>query len=881
MWASAAALIASPAARAAAVAVCASAILVVTLKGPPSKKPPKSAPGKDGDGEASSSSSTQNQQHPLRSRSRTSFSSFSLSESKNSVAIFWDVDNCSPPTGASGHSVAQAIRRAAQSAAKEFTRSESNVSIVSFKAYLELTTEGVPTSAGKVQLHSELQGSGVSLIDTPKSGRKDVADKMMITDLLSFAIDKRPPALIVLLSGDRDFAYPLGILRNRGYEILLIVPPIGATPILEASANYVMRWRQDVLRLERDANGRLYDKSARELENNTGGRAVAATKETESSKAGIKGSSASAKTTQGSSAAVSVTTLKGPGAPPVPSIFHPLVSALEQMRKEGLNRPLRSQCAMRLLSQDAQVFKKAGATTWGDYAAVAEAAGIVTLGDGSKPGMEWIALRSIHDNATLKLKAAEKTAAERNAAGQGAVSTNGKKVEAITHAKAVEPSPVKPSEGAKKAEIPKEKERSSNIDDITLFYPLIEVYKAARADLPKGEYPTVAQVTAQVTKMWEVSMRDAYEKADVKTFAAYMELAEQAKIGRLVKLDTKPAVTIVHIHSKYVSMLSSPSSSETKLSQEASKTSILDPIVGPSAKKTKELKEVKEAKENGKTASSIEMTMPQKSNDKNPLLHAHLPSGEKIHVSYFPLCNVLLTQRAEGKATSSEAFLQGVLSKHNKISHFVSTPEQFASYLGRAERDNIVLCEGSKVGKRIVRLAPRLCVGEEEHNRQRREKYAAENSGAKEPSPTGVVTILQREKKEEKQDNEGLDDQQGEDVGIVVSPDFGSESATPQERVKFKPLVDVLVSLRRESPEENTEAALSRVSSTLVHHCAIDGKVVSPGAWIQSQGYSGFVEYYQSAQKKGFVHLIKSVDEKVVLRMRLAERYEAMFFHDS
>ena len=103
-----------------------------------------------------------------------------------------------------------------------------------------------------------------------------------------------------------------------------------------------------------------------------------------------------------------VTTLKGPGAPPVPSIFNPLVSALEQMRKEGLNRPLRSQCAMRLLSQDAQVFKKAGATTWGDYAAVAEAAGIITLGDGSKPGMEWIALRSIHDNATLKLNSCRK-----------------------------------------------------------------------------------------------------------------------------------------------------------------------------------------------------------------------------------------------------------------------------------------------------------------------------------------------------------------------------------------------------------------------------------------------------------------------------------------
>jgi hypothetical protein len=210
-----------------------------------------------------------------------------------------------------------------------------------------------------------LQGSGVSLIDTPKSGRKDVADKMMITDLLAFAIDKRPPALIILLSGDRDFAYPLGILRNRGYDVLLVVPPIGATPILEASANHVMRWRQDVLGLERDAHGRLYDKTAREFES-SGGRVVAI-KESEQ---GTKSSSSSGKTpkattnttttTQPSSSPV--TTLKGPGAPPVPAIFHSLVGVLEQMRKEGNIRPLRSMCAPRLQSQDSQVYKKAGAT---------------------------------------------------------------------------------------------------------------------------------------------------------------------------------------------------------------------------------------------------------------------------------------------------------------------------------------------------------------------------------------------------------------------------------------------------------------------------------------------------------------------------------------
>ncbi len=166
------------------------------------------------------------------------------------IAIFWDVDNCAPPTGSSGRSVALAVRTAIQGL---------NVGpIVSFKAYLELSSETQAPNAAQVQLRSELQGCGVSLIDTPKSGRKDVADKMMITDLLAYAIDQPAPSTVVLISGDRDFAYPLGILRNRGYNVVLVTPPIGAVPILEASANVVMSWRQDVLGVQTNKDGKPY-----------------------------------------------------------------------------------------------------------------------------------------------------------------------------------------------------------------------------------------------------------------------------------------------------------------------------------------------------------------------------------------------------------------------------------------------------------------------------------------------------------------------------------------------------------------------------------------------------------------------------------------------
>lgn len=866
VWASVTSLVSSPTSRTAIVTVCASALAVVLLQVSPlltSKKLPK-VPDKDHPHHPH-----QDQDHLSRGRSGRSVSSSSLSlvDSKNSVAIFWDVDNCSPPTGSSGHSVAQSIRRAAQAAAKLISNSDRNVSIVSFKAYLELTTEGSQPSASRVQLHSELQGSGVSLIDTPKSGRKDVADKMMITDLLSFAIDKRPPALIVLLSGDRDFAYPLGILRNRGYEILLVVPPIGATPILEASANHVMRWRQDVLGLERDAHGRLYDKPSRDID---GARGKAnSVKEIDNGKpAASKGIPTSRVPSQSIAQSSLVSTLKGPGAPPVPSIFLPLVYSLEQMRKEGQSRPLRSQCAARLLAQDINVYTKAGATSWGDYAAVAEAANIVTLGEGSKPGMEWIALRSIHEGTLSNLKTLEKNAS----------------------------APPIPN--------------SSNIpDDIAIFHPLIEVYKSIKAGLPKAEYPTVTQMTAQLTRMWEVGLRDAYAQAGVNNFTAYMALAEEANVGRLAKTESKPYTNIVQIHPKYANLhtgIITPSSNEAKMI-DTSKTTV--PPAGPSglasilglgkkskdketkeAKETKDVKEtkekskqkinetneIKEAKENGKSASNdLVPSTPLKGNEKSTLFHAHQPSGEKIHVSYFPLCNLLLTQRSEGKMTSSDSFVQSVLVKHPKIAHFVTTPEQFASYVSRAERDDIIISEG-KTGKRLLRLHPRLCVGEEEHNKRR--AITGVNSGImkRSDSTEPIFTILQREKKETLPDSTEMTT--SEEIEETNVANFGIEPATPQERVKFKPLVDTLVSLRREAPDVNTKSQLSKVSSTLVANHPIDGKIVSPGTWIQMQGYSSFVEYYQAAEKKGFIHLMKNeVDAKD--RIRLAKKYEAMFFH--
>lgn len=116
--------------------------------------------------------------------------------------------------------------------------------ISQFKAYLEIKNETIPWHKS---LRSELQSSGVSLTDCPHNGRKDAVDKMIMVDMLGFAIDQAPPATIVLISGDKDFVYALSTLRNRRYTVVLIVPNKGAPIILKSQASVILEWRYDVL----------------------------------------------------------------------------------------------------------------------------------------------------------------------------------------------------------------------------------------------------------------------------------------------------------------------------------------------------------------------------------------------------------------------------------------------------------------------------------------------------------------------------------------------------------------------------------------------------------------------------------------------------------
>lgn len=152
-----------------------------------------------------------------------------MGDQESNVAIFWDYENCAPTSSSPGYGVVDSILQIAHKYG----------SVKQFKAYLEISEQSSPNSSGR--LRSELQSCGVSLTDCPHNGRKDVADKMMMVDMLTYAIDTTAPATLIVISGDRDFAYAISVLRCRRYRIVLVTPK-SAHVSLRSRASMVVDW---------------------------------------------------------------------------------------------------------------------------------------------------------------------------------------------------------------------------------------------------------------------------------------------------------------------------------------------------------------------------------------------------------------------------------------------------------------------------------------------------------------------------------------------------------------------------------------------------------------------------------------------------------------
>ncbi|KAL1755354.1 NYN domain-containing protein [Schizophyllum commune] len=352
-----------------------------------------------------------------------------------SVGIFWDYENCQFMSGCSGFDVAKNIERVAL----------AHGPIASFNAYLDLQQCAVPAS-----IRSELQSTGVALVDCPHNGQKDVVDQMLQTDMLVFALDHPAPATIVLISGDRDFAYVASILRRRMYNVVLIChsTPGPHKSLLQQVSTHV-DWNTQVLGLPSSSLDYLrrpsaqapaplrpplpptpFNRASTSPSTQISGAAkpqkstkeelpASATKPPLSSddvvtpvhtqrmsSPGLPGSGApsmpkDSRASQDSGIAVDAAKLSSPPlAKPTVTTPHsysdvsvkfaPLIAALRSLHERGEHRPVRSTVGIALRAKETKAFELAGVSSFKEYAAAAVAEGVVAIG-GSQTSA-WISL---------------------------------------------------------------------------------------------------------------------------------------------------------------------------------------------------------------------------------------------------------------------------------------------------------------------------------------------------------------------------------------------------------------------------------------------------------------------------------------------------------
>ncbi|KXN82518.1 hypothetical protein AN958_02369 [Leucoagaricus sp. SymC.cos] len=148
------------------------------------------------------------------------------------VAVFWDLGACPVPRSISGYEVVDKIRVLSQ-----------KLGIVkSFRGYADLTNLAASHS---LLLRSELQSSGVSMIDCPTTGHKSIASQTMIVDMMTHAADNPTPTTLVVVAGNQDFSYAISILRLRLYEVILVSPKDRTGQYSQASA--YLDWFDDLL----------------------------------------------------------------------------------------------------------------------------------------------------------------------------------------------------------------------------------------------------------------------------------------------------------------------------------------------------------------------------------------------------------------------------------------------------------------------------------------------------------------------------------------------------------------------------------------------------------------------------------------------------------
>ncbi|KAL5714925.1 hypothetical protein ACHQM5_016824 [Ranunculus cassubicifolius] len=141
------------------------------------------------------------------------------------VTVWWDMENCSIPSGVDAVKIAQNITTALR-----VNGIKGPVTITGFGDFMNLSRSEQET----------LSMTGVSLKHVP-SGAKNTIDKSLLADLVFWVSQNPPPAHLFLISGDKDFANILHRLRMNNYNILLANKD-NSPGVLGSAASIMWHW---------------------------------------------------------------------------------------------------------------------------------------------------------------------------------------------------------------------------------------------------------------------------------------------------------------------------------------------------------------------------------------------------------------------------------------------------------------------------------------------------------------------------------------------------------------------------------------------------------------------------------------------------------------
>ncbi|XP_032825999.2 meiosis regulator and mRNA stability factor 1 isoform X1 [Petromyzon marinus] len=142
------------------------------------------------------------------------------------IGVFWDIENCSVPTGRSAMSVAQRVRQRLFGGHRE----------AEFLCVCDISKE-------KREVIQELNNAQVTVVHINATA-KNAADDKLKQSMRRFAETHSAPATIVLISSDVNFALEMSDLRHRHGFTVVLVHKTQASSALMHHANTSIRYEE-------------------------------------------------------------------------------------------------------------------------------------------------------------------------------------------------------------------------------------------------------------------------------------------------------------------------------------------------------------------------------------------------------------------------------------------------------------------------------------------------------------------------------------------------------------------------------------------------------------------------------------------------------------